>query len=818
MSPAIVSYRTHAAMDNNTDVDGELLGEADEPPERYGYFSATQLTHSPRLDPAFIKHLPPAFARRESLLTRQLHSPDPEHTEDEHHRARAIVRGMSSCSNPSVASTASLTSDNDLTSPGTRDSTPSPPLPPTLIHAPVPRLHTSPLKEPMVAEEDLADIPKSAVEAELGRRRCITFACGRKPDVKVVEEKPQPAQDPISPPKRKCAITFACGNNKPNLSKIDTEVVKEKVRFEQRPAELPKRKSAITFACPSRPVIQASPSLPKIKIPRSSSPVPVKSGRAVPSPKAMPKVHRGSDSTVKNESPKSLRKIPSVSLRRRKYSDDNNDVPAEERRFHEFGPIQSEAEQWLEESTCHRNRLTVNDTLIKENIIRRMGEEAEEEALEDEEEFDEDDLEEDEEEDLDEDSGDDDVEEGASDDEVSDAGFQTDDEDGFAVSDSENDDDSDNEWWTAGRSTAATSTEHVDHLRISPRAPRGRSQSQSSMESGSDKNVVARPPQGKMRRKTKAMKIHRPGTPDLPDSTDFVCGTLDEDRPLEQAYISCLEQRKAAKHKARPQDIDPTFPTSDPEMDEEDDDSETDNNVDESDHPLFLHGNIDLNNEEPERRGRHPSITAIKKKSPSPPHQRLRSPPPVKRAVHRSPPPPTKRRSPAPAKRITHKSPPPPSRRLFGQSSPKRLKSPAPSHRRVASPAPSRRTSCEGTPPGISFTPRATLAQRPQPTHTASLPRVASTLKLGRSRLLMSPSSDNDDVSQLTTRGAIDIVKGLEKKRQRRREKLYQKHCNRAVKDREHRRPKPGKGAERMREVGLELAAYKGKKEHMLSY
>ena len=73
------------------------------------------------------------------------------------------------------------------------------------------------------------------------------------------------------------------------------------------------------------------------------------------------------------------------------------------------------------------------------------------------------------------------------------------------------------------------------------------------------------------------MNIQRPGTPDLPDSTDFVCGTLDEDRPLEQAYITRMKEREAAKHRPMPQDIDPTFPTSDPDMDEEDDeDSEDD--------------------------------------------------------------------------------------------------------------------------------------------------------------------------------------------------------------------------------------------------
>ena len=67
-------------------------------------------------------------------------------------------------------------------------------------------------------------------------------------------------------------------------------------------------------------------------------------------------------------------------------------------------------------------------------------------------------------------------------------------------------------------------------------------------------------------------------------------------------------------------------------------------------------------------------------------------------------------------------------------------------------------------------------------------------------------------------RGAIDIVKGLEKKRQRRKEKLYQKACAKAAaKGEKAYKVKPGKGLERMREVGLELQRYKGKGEHILS-
>lgn len=768
--------KTPLAMDPHSDTHCEA--EVDEPPERKEYF----LIDSPTKHDAFMKSLPPPFARRESLLTRQLTQTEiDQHMDDEHHRARSVVRGMSTWSNPSVASTAELTSDNDMMSPCTRDSTPSPPLPATMLRGPVPMLDKIMMKEPVIVEQDeesqkgSADVPEKKVEATLGRPRCITFACGRKPS-----------------------------SNQANVEAPAPRLPSPVEKAPESPPPL-KRKCTLTFACPTRPALQITRTQEKMTSARNISPPPKKVTRPPPSPKPVPKVHRGSDATVKNESPKSVRKIPST-IRRRKYSAENDDVPAEERRFHEFGPSEEEAEQWLEESGCHRRPLTVNDTLQKENIIRRIAEEVEEEALEeDEDEEALDDFEEDDEDIEDEEDDEIDAVDGASDDEVSDAGFDTDDEEGFAVSDSEND--SDNEWWAPGRSTAATSTDHLEHIRPS----RPRTHSQSSMESDGAEVSMPRAPHGHVKRKSRAVNIHRPGTPDLPDSTDFVCGTLDEDRPLEQAYISCLEQRKAAKHKARPQDIDPTFPTSDPEMDEEDDDDdEVEEKVEESDHPFFVQGKMDLN-DEPDRRGRHVSAASQKKKSLSPPHQRLRSPPPAKRTAHRSPPPSKRVRSPpVPVKRTANKSPAPP-RRLFGQSSPKRHRSPAPS-RRVSSPCPSRSTSVEGT-SAISFTPRATLAQRPQPTHTASLPRVASAVKIGKE----SPYEHDEVLEGLTTRGAIDIVKGLEKKRQRRKEKLYQKHCNRANKE-PHRKPKPGKGAERMREVGLELAAYKGKREHMLSY
>jgi hypothetical protein len=56
------------------------------------------------------------------------------------------------------------------------------------------------------------------------------------------------------------------------------------------------------------------------------------------------------------------------------------------------------------------------------------------------------------------------------------------------------------------------------------------------------------------------------------------------------------------------------------------------------------------------------------------------------------------------------------------------------------------------------------------------------------------------------TRGPIDIKEGLETKRQKRREKFWRQHCRKAAKEQQERKPVPGKGAERMKELGLEVA------------
>lgn len=96
---------------------------------------------------------------------------------------------------------------------------------------------------------------------------------------------------------------------------------------------------------------------------------------------------------------------------------------------------------------------------------------------------------------------------------------------------------------------------------------------------------------------------------------------------------------------------------------------------------------------------------------------------------------------------------------------------------------------------GITFQP---IVFGPPESHK-SLPRPAPVfphLKANRRSRANTVTKNDQHI-----RGAIDIVKGLEQKRQRRREKFLQKYCNRARMGHVHeKRPQPGKGAERMKE------------------
>ncbi|KAL9088043.1 MAG: hypothetical protein Q9165_006384 [Trypethelium subeluteriae] len=805
-------------------LEDESAPEADEPPDERPQLlqmPSNLKLPSPTCGSFEKTGFPPTFQRRESLLTQALHFKEPDNAPVHIHptptRILSRVPTSSAWSNTSNTSAAELTSDDGFTSPGLRTNSPSPPLPATSTYS-LPSLNskssnhgsrppTASVNDSISISSETNDAPtERAVEATLGRKRCIKFACGRK-------------ESPSSPPPQE-------------------PVTEEPTR--------PERKSMLRFICPKRcspPREAPVPDNTMAQRPAVQIPLP-----AAGSPKGIPiRPHRDSDSTVKNDSPRTTRKN-AAALARKKYEEDSDLGHTSATRFHEFASSEEEVDDWVQESTCHRSRLTVNDTLGKENIIRQLGREAEEEeeALDEEEiidnepqndEEDEDQEDDDEDDEEDDDEDEDEEEDRISDREseselepddeagnseikehVSDDGFQTDDENGFASTDEESDTNSDYHWWTPGRSTAATSTEHLEHIR--PLAHRNASSS-SIGSVGSSNSRRRSPHPNKLRRtshsKTGPVDIENNVAPDLPDSTDFVCGTLDEDRPLERAYMTRMEQRKAAKHKAIPQDIDPSFPTSDPEMDEEDEDEDKNEAADEGDYPFFP-GRLEIHDTE----GRGRSVSEWRKSSSrtSPPVSKQSSPP--KRSTARSPPPPAKHtvhRSPPPPKRCGARSPPPPSRRLFGQS-PKRLRSPPPT-RRLRSPPPSRRNSFDKADGPTLDTSHLRLAQRPQLIHTASLPHTPyqATKALATYGDDLDGASDNEIASTTTpttrSRGAIDIVKGLEKKRQLRKEKLYQKYCSRVAaaggKDKE-KRPKPGKGCERMRQLGLEAAAYRGKR------
>lgn len=828
--------RMSVGIDHNE----EMLAEMDEPPDDQSYFSKTMkhTSHAPIYTRAQLLQA----SRRESLLTRQLNSENENSTEeDEQIQPTRGLSTVSAWSTQSTTSTAELTSDDgrSVASPTT-----SPPLRP--IHNGLPVPEKSITNEPRIvgldalATQDKAKdgLPEKTVEAGLGRKRCITFACGNKAAVKPTSPPtPPPSTEedkPASPPKRKCMIKFAC------------------------PARAGAEKKAVEPVPGKRPI---SPPPPQRRISQQTRPTAEKS-------------HRGSDSTVTHVSPKNLRTSSNtaVTIKNatppkivRKLSN-GSDSGGEGTRFHEFATSDDEPEEWIQESTCWRSRLTVSDTLKKENIIRQLGEEVDEEALQEEDEDDLDDTDdladddEDEDDDLDVDELEDD----------SDDGFHSDNEEGFAVSDSD-EEDSENEWWTpAGRSTAATSMDHFDHLTTNQFKVNRTGSTSSIDSSGSDgisPETRRRHPLHRKSSRSEAVNIQRPGTPDLPDSTDFVCGTLDEDRPLEQAYITRMKEREAAKHRPMPQDIDPTFPTSDPDMDEEDDEDIED--PEESESEAIMHGDMDPINERGNER--RPSFNPRRKsvqRSP-PATTRMRSPPP-KRTTRRSPPPragspaprrpspapmrrsaragspaprrpspaparvsararsPAPRRaSPAPARRSTCRSPPPPvkrsatapTRKLFGQS-PQRLRSYG-QGAGMSSPPNTRRVSPTAIPPTIRPFGLG-LGARPAPlTHTASLPRTGGFQISRMDRLEAHDLEDESDTAgetPLKKRGAIDIVKGLEKKRLRRREKMHQKACAKAAaKGEKQYKVKPGKGCERMREVGLELQRYKGKGEHILS-
>jgi hypothetical protein len=772
----IMDFFSHWRQQSATDTvaEEEIAAEVDEPPDHHcqeitGFQKST---------------IRPKSDRAESLLTRALQGPEAD-TKPEIHVAADLSRRRSMISNTSLASTAELTSDGGLTSPA-RTNTPSPPLPRATYtsfapyslaaKAPIaaliiPSTNTEPAKTfspEIIADVSVSPTAKPPVDAPpTERKRCITFACGGRKDSVVKPIAPPAPQPTIASatvaiteapvPKRECKIKFNCPGNiaKPSTNKPGkTEMAKveiPKVATTPKATETVKRTGA------------RSPSMTR-KSPRPSMPL-----RSL----------RDSSSSVRKTS-----RSPVAVRARAKYIDMDEKTlqSSEATRFHEFASGELQEDDWIrKESDNPRERLTINDTLKMENAIRRLGNEAEEEALEeDEEEEDEDGNDSDDENDSQEEDEDDQDSIDGSDEDASD-GNETDNEAGFADSDEESVE-GEFAFWTPGRNFAER--EHGEATTY--RASAHRTASASSIDSLNHMSPQTTSQSRRPRRRP--IKI-RPGTPDLPDSTDFVCGTLDEDRPLEDAYVSCMEARKFAKHKQTPQDIDPSFPTSEPE--DEEDEHDVFEPANDSEENVWLHGKFE---EDEEPHGRRVSM-ANRRKSPAPSPKRLRSPAPHGRRLHSPPPPARRMHSPPPKARL--RSPPP--RKLFGHS-PKRMHSPPPA-RTVRSPLAS--PTHNATSSAIHFAP---LGSRPGLTHTKSLPRTPNVFCRASQLAAANGNHANGSGADAHVRKAIDIVKGLERKRRYRKEKFYKGKG----KNQPERRPLPGKGAERMREVGLHMAGKTG--------
>ncbi|PHH85527.1 hypothetical protein CDD83_292 [Cordyceps sp. RAO-2017] len=648
-----------------------------------------------------------------SLLTKAIQG---QSDDDYHEYTTSILvnnqRRRSMASNVSVASTADLTSDTGLTSP-CRTNTPSPP---------IPEMTALRLEPEVVVGKQAAFAATPAQEPPKGdapRKRCIQFACAAKP----LQQQAQPAPRPTPP------------------------------------AQEAPRRPCIRFAGPANPApIRGRPDersqAPDATASKSDSPTPKK-------PLAIPAA-----TGLAQQPPR--RPSSRTTLARPKFLRANSkDLSNDASQFHEFASGTAREDEWIrQDHAAATTKLTINDTLTKENRIRRLGAEAEEEAaLEDEEAEaamdDDDDDDADADDDQDEQDGEDEDDEDEDEDDSD--GYYTDEETGFADSDEEDEEDENMVLWTPSHASGPRPVPSVV-----PARRRSMNEPQSDSSAATNASI----------RRVKAKRFRAPSdTPDLPDSTDFVCGTLDEDRPLEEAYVSCLAARRNEKLRIIPQDIDPSFPASDPDDDDEEDlynpvahDSDTD---------VLVHGEMeDLHHGQDRSRRR-------------------------RRSEHASP---RKYRSPAPKR---HHSPPPPKARtrspktLFGRQSPRRTRSPVP--RALTTPVGSPRLGAH-----VQFQ----LAGHPHTTHTKSLPRAAALFPHLKKDRMVKYHHDAD----VHVRGAIDIVKGLERKRQRRKEKFYQKYCNRARRGQiPERKPQPGRGAERMKELGLLMAGKKDQGNYVLS-
>ena len=668
----------------------------------------------------------------------------------------------------SDAETPNLVSDGGLTSPaGT--TTPSPPLPSAkYIH--FPPLEAKAVLSPNSTQRTEPEPCRQAgrndatqetkIEETLGRRRCISFACGKNTrdvgDRAYLADPPQPPPQPESnpvapPPRRPCMLRFAC----------PTKPLRTKPAPTEAPRILsPVSKPYIHPKCSRNPQCNFEPSLPAKA--GSINPNGSSASQRLPKVGVEVSLDRNGDSSAKGPS-----KSPNLKCFNRLDFQKSHATS-----FHEFTGASCPEDEWTNEQTAYRHKMTVGDTLQKEYAIRRLAEEAEEEA---------------EEEDSNMRHGNEEIDVGICDSDELDGsindGNETDDEEGFAASEDESEDGSGYQFWTPSLTTAATSMDHAEHIR-----PKGELiASESSIDSVAtsdntcDQNTITRNG-GKRHPNSKELPLRPRGSDSKVEP--FIIGTLDEDRPLQEALMSSVERRKLSRQKLIPQDIDPSFPTSDPEAEDEGNASDTEYTEDGA-KSLNEQHSTRSDSDTSENKGRRTSkeSTERRKKRSLSPHKRLMSPPP---------------------------------RRLLGHSI-HRLRSPPPSHKKIDSPPSSRRMTPQDTSPSgnleITGVPR--LGQRPNLTHTASLPRFPNPFwaqqAKGESRYVATPLEGTSPTTRygpedLHKRGPIDIVQGLENKRQRRKEKFWRIHCQKAHAGKERERKcQPGKGAERMREVGKEM-------------
>ena len=726
--------------------DGEELGaDNDEPPDSQIKFSKMTGAASHKFGSDPDQHMSPR-CRKASLLTQAFASPE--------------LGPLSDVEAPV------LTSDGGMTSPA-RTSTPSPPLP-TFQHMSIDPIEPKvlSLKHEQQAVRTSQDIgldrtQEVKVEEELGRRRCISFACFQKNTSKAAGDKtPQKVteQNPVTP----------------------------------ATATPQKRPCMLRFACPTKPTHTRSQEHTEAQTTQKPNPQRISGPRAIEasstsnnSPQNTPLIDRIDHETSLEQNPNDDSKAtaPSVLLRSVSHQDR---IPhfnridfqkSEATRFHEFAGSFADEGEWVNEQTAFRQKITINDTLRKENAIRKLAEEAEEEAREEDDDPYENELD--------------------SPDEASDDGNESDDEEGFADSDDESDDGSAYQFWTPGLTTAATSTDQLEHHRPVSHRTISESSVESVIGAHFPRELASHAADEKVKKGSRVRKGTRPNPSDLPDSSDFVVGTIDEDQLFEEKYLSRVKEKERLKQKLIPQDIDPSFPTSDPEAEADDDDDDEPEDEDEGEGEEVQAAEHDvpsrldsLRSNEFDSAEERPS--RAKKIVPNPSPRRLHSPPP--------------------------------SRRLFGQAN-HHFRSPPPLHRKLISPPSSRRPSPSGSPyknNGINI---ARLAQRPNLTHTASLPRTPNPFwhlhgtperrELSTSSTGTSPKSSYPVPYDDHRRGPIEIVQGLENRRQRRKEKLWRQHCSRAHAGKEReRRCQPGRGAQRMREVGLVMAdRFKGYKQ-----